>query len=113
MTLYFDVTILKDFDGFIFVFIFPNKAGFSWIYTVANFFPSSSVNFHHSFYVFGVPVPFESSAKVTCLDGSIFVFSFEFLTCHARTSVIPSAYIAIAVGSPCVISSSIFNDLSL
>ena len=43
MTLYFDVTILKDFDGFIFVFIFPNKAGFSWIYTVANFFPSSSV----------------------------------------------------------------------
>ena len=58
-------------------------------------------------------MPFKTSANATCLEANALLPSFDFLLSHARRSLMPSAYIAIAVGSPCVVSSSDFVDLPL
>ena len=55
-------------------------------------------------------MPFKSSANATCLEADALLPSFDFLFSHARRGVMPSAYIAIAVGSPCVVPSSDFMD---
>ena len=57
-----------------------------------------------------VPVPFKSSANATYLEADALLPSFDFLISHARRGVMPSAYIAIAMASPCIVPSSDFMD---
>ena len=51
---YFDVTLFKYFDDFIFVLMFYSNVGFSCIYVViiSFFFFHFSNSFHHSFNLF-------------------------------------------------------------
>ena len=82
-----------DFDAFI---RYPN-------------FPSSFSNkFQHFFKFTNASTPFRQSAKPTCPDGGCSVLSLYNLLNHASSVVISKAYIAIAVGSPCVVPSNDF-----
>ena len=50
-----------------------------------------------------VPVPFKSSVNATYLEADALLPSFYFLISHARRGLMPSAYIAIAMMSPCTL----------
>ena len=90
--------------------LFYDEVWFICIYIITNFFPSSSRSDHHFFGDSTVPMPFKSSANATCLEEDVLLPSFDFLFSHASRAVMPSAYIAIVVGSPCVAPSSDFMN---
>ena len=85
-----------DFDAFI---RYPN-------------FPSSFSNkFQHFFKFSNDSAPFRHSANATCRDGGYggcSVLSLYNLLNRASSGMIPKAYIATAVGSPCVVPSNGF-----
>ena len=103
---YFDVCIFRLLSSL--YCSFTIRHDFFCVYIITKFFPSSSRSDHHFFGDSTVPMPLKSSASANCLEADSLLPYF--LLSHARGGVILRAYIAIAVGSPCVVSSFDFMD---
>ena len=83
----------------IFLRLHYNQCFFLLLQEVATIFSDSSVH-----------MPFKSSANATCWEADALLPSLDFLPGLAKRGIMPRAYIANVVGSPCVVPSSDFMD---